>query len=241
MNGVRCIIAGILLFAIYNVCGIEVAASVKPVDELERVTGEWVFPADGVISDVFSSRGGSHKGMDIAGAPMSSVYAVASGKVIKSYYSNTYGHTVFLKHPDGFETVYAHLEKRLVSTGMEVSKSQEIGKMGNTGESFGTHLHFEVHYGKWTVSKENAIDPFIVFGKGVVGENVFALQHTLNETIETYASPVEDQATYIVEKGDTVWSISKKFHTTIEFLSELNKLDANHRIFEGQTLLIKEF
>ncbi|RST73697.1 LysM peptidoglycan-binding domain-containing protein [Siminovitchia acidinfaciens] len=241
MNEFRYIVAGLLLIVIYNVCNKEVAVSAQSVDEIQKVTGEWVFPANGVVSDVFSSRGGIHKGMDIAGLAQSSIYAVAEGNVIKSYYSDTYGHVVFLEHPDGFETVYAHLDKRLVSKGMKVLKGQEIGKMGNTGDSFGTHLHFEVHDGQWTVSKENAFDPFIVFGKGMVGDKAVALQPSINETIETYARPAEGPTTYVVKKGDTVWSISNKFNTTVESLSERNNLDTNHLVLEGQTLIIKEF
>ncbi|MGE8204370.1 peptidoglycan DD-metalloendopeptidase family protein [Heyndrickxia sp. NPDC080065] len=140
-------------------------------------TMEWYFPAEGEISDVFDSRGGVHKGIDIAGKFKSSIFAVDDGEIVRSYYSESYGNVVFIHHSNGFETVYAHLSKRIVKDGQKVKKGDQIGLMGNTGHSTGNHLHFEIHKGEWTIEKENAIDPFLVYGKGEIGQLVFALNH----------------------------------------------------------------
>ncbi|WP_244404819.1 M23 family metallopeptidase [Saccharococcus caldoxylosilyticus] len=81
------------------------------------------------------------------------VVAAASGTVSKSYYSDSYGNVVFIRHTINgtqYETVYAHLRSRAVSEGQTVSQGQFIGYMGNTGESFGQHLHFEIHKPYWT-------------------------------------------------------------------------------------------
>ncbi|MBL5888916.1 M23 family metallopeptidase [Heyndrickxia sporothermodurans] len=146
-------------------------------NSINKETNEWTFPAKGEISDVFDSRGGIHKGLDIAGKYKSGVYAVADGKVVRSYYSGSYGNVIFIHHDNGYETVYVHLNKRIVNEGQKVKKGDKIGLMGNTGQSTGIHLHFEVHKGKWKIHKENAIDPFLVFGKGEIGQYVFALNH----------------------------------------------------------------
>lgn len=145
--------------------------------DIKTSTEKWFFPAKGEISDIFDSRGGEHKGIDIAGTYRSPVYAAADGEVVRSYYSYTYGNVVFVSHDNGFETVYAHLAKRLVSEGDKVRQGETVGLMGNTGESTGTHLHFEIHEGEWTLDKKNAINPFIVYGNGEIGQLVFALQH----------------------------------------------------------------
>lgn len=58
-----------------------------------------------------------------------------------------------------YTTVYAHLNSRNVGTGQVVAKGQQIGIMGNTGHSYGQHLHFELHKGAWNVSKTNAVNP----------------------------------------------------------------------------------
>jgi hypothetical protein len=144
---------------------------------IKTSTDNWFFPAKGEISDIFDSREGKHKGIDIAGEYRSQIFAAEEGKVSKSYYSFSYGNVVFLHHPNGFETIYAHLAKRLVQKGDTVHRGETIGLMGNTGESTGTHLHFEVHEGDWTLDKRNAIDPFLVYGDGEIGQVVFALQH----------------------------------------------------------------
>ncbi|MEK5390897.1 MULTISPECIES: peptidoglycan DD-metalloendopeptidase family protein [Heyndrickxia] len=154
-------------------CGSVHASSV----DIKRSTEKWFFPAKGEISDIFDSRGGEHKGIDIAGKYMSPIYAAADGVVVKSYLSYSYGNVVFIRHDNGFETVYAHLAKRIVSEGDHVQQGETVGLMGNTGESTGTHLHFEIHEGEWTIDKKNAINPFIVYGYGEIGQLVFALQH----------------------------------------------------------------
>jgi murein DD-endopeptidase MepM/ murein hydrolase activator NlpD len=58
-----------------------------------------------------------------------------------------------------YTTVYAHMSSRSVGDGAVVSKGQQIGYMGNTGDSYGQHLHFELHRGPWNAAKSNAINP----------------------------------------------------------------------------------
>lgn len=145
---------------------------------------DWIWPADGTISDTYGTRSGKHAGVDVAAAINTPIYAVSSGVVTKSYYSTTYGNVVFIKHEEGYETVYAHLQKRLVAEGERVDQGQVIGTMGSTGKSSGPHLHFEIHKDAWTVHKENAIDPFLIFGQADVGTMVFARKRSVEEIKE---------------------------------------------------------
>ncbi|MET3193352.1 M23 family metallopeptidase [Bacillus sp. OAE603] len=129
-------------------------------------SGNFTRPAAGYISSGFGNRsfdgGGFHDGVDIAGSGTVPVVSAGDGVVIRAYTSSSYGNCVFITHNiDGqvWTTVYAHLDSFNVSTGQSVSKGTKIGFMGNTGHSFGQHLHFELHKGEWNASKSNAVDP----------------------------------------------------------------------------------
>lgn len=135
----------------------------------------WIWPTDGVITDTYGTRNGRHHGIDIAGSLGTAVHSVDKGVVSKSYYSSTYGHVVFIKHPNNTETVYAHLSKRKVNVGQAVNQGEIIGKMGSTGRSSGVHLHFEVHQNEWTVNKDNSLNPVAILGNITVGEPVQAM------------------------------------------------------------------
>lgn len=216
---------------------------------------EWMWPSEGVITDSFGTRNGEHKGIDIAASVGSPVYAVDRGTVTKSYYSDTYGHVVFVKHENGMETVYAHLQERMVGEGGKVQQGEIIGKMGSTGDSSGVHLHFEVHQNEWTFDKKNAVNPMTALGYVEIGQAVAAARQGQNEmSIETSArlhvqeeKSISGQASqhqakadmkeYIVQKGETLWSIAKRHGMTVADIQEQNKLK-NEDISAGQRLYI---
>lgn len=125
------------------------------------VSGEsWAWPLGSeycYISSPYGNRDASisgwsfHGGIDIAGGAGrlhgKPVYATRSGKVITAITSDSgYGIYVILDHGDGYSSLYAHMSARYVSTGDYVTKGQMIGRVGNTGNSRGAHLHFEVRY-----------------------------------------------------------------------------------------------
>lgn len=87
-----------------------------------------------------------HPGIDITALEGASVYAADSGVVVKadSGWNYGYGNVIMIDHGNGFQTLYAHLSQINVSLCANVSKSQVIGYAGNTGNSFGAHLHFEI-------------------------------------------------------------------------------------------------
>ncbi|MDQ0161954.1 murein hydrolase activator EnvC family protein [Aeribacillus alveayuensis] len=126
----------------------------------------FIWPTSGYVSSKFGPRDGEfHDGIDIAKSGTVPVYAAASGTVIRAYYSSSYGNVAFISHNINgqvYTTVYAHLNSLGVSSGQKVSQGQFVGYMGNTGRSFGQHLHFEVHKGPWNASKSNAINPLTV-------------------------------------------------------------------------------
>jgi murein DD-endopeptidase MepM/ murein hydrolase activator NlpD len=86
-----------------------------------------------------------HAGIDIGGKRGDFVYAPAAGVIIATdYYHELYGKLIIIKHKYDFVTYYAHLDKISVKIGQTVERGQKIGEMGNTGESEGYHLHYEV-------------------------------------------------------------------------------------------------
>ncbi len=86
-----------------------------------------------------------HNGTDIKAPLDTPVLSAADGVVIKAEYEENWGNFIVIKHPEGFETWYAHLNKIDVKTGDEVRKGDKIGTVGSTGvRSTGPHLHFEI-------------------------------------------------------------------------------------------------
>jgi murein DD-endopeptidase MepM/ murein hydrolase activator NlpD len=96
-------------------------------------------------------HGGCRCGVDLANTFGTPVYAAASGKVIiskTSGWNGGYGTYVVIMHPNGTQTLYAHLSNNLVSVGSSIEKGEQIGSMGSSGRSTGSHLHFEVRGGR---------------------------------------------------------------------------------------------
>ncbi|PGC98178.1 M23 family metallopeptidase [Bacillus toyonensis] len=112
-----------------------------------------------------------HHGVDLAEAGYHPIYAAASGKVSRSYFSSSYGECIMIVHNINgvtWETVYAHMRSgsRTVKEGDSVTQGQTIGVMGETGQAYGQHLHFEMHKGGWNINKSNAVNPLDYLGKG---------------------------------------------------------------------------
>jgi murein DD-endopeptidase MepM/ murein hydrolase activator NlpD len=107
----------------------------------------FAWPMDGWISSKFGMRDGTmHYGLDIAAVTGTPIYAEEAGTVTYSAEMGTYGLLVIIDHGNGFTTRYAHCSKLLVSVGDTVKETTKIALCGNTGNSRGAHLHFEIRY-----------------------------------------------------------------------------------------------
>lgn len=105
-------------------------------------SGNFVWPTSGTITQKFVWY---HKGIDIANSSGPDVLAADSGTVVTSGWSPFgYGNHVVINHGNGFRTLYGHMQVLYVNAGQTVNRGDRIGKMGSTGRSTGTHLHFEV-------------------------------------------------------------------------------------------------
>ena len=108
-------------------------------------SGAFEWPATGQLTQYYWN---GHRGIDVASWVGNSVKSADSGYVVEvsGGWSSGYGLHVIVDHGNGFQTLYAHLSSAYVSMGENVSKGQQIGAVGNTGNSTGPHLHFEVRY-----------------------------------------------------------------------------------------------
>jgi murein DD-endopeptidase MepM/ murein hydrolase activator NlpD len=101
--------------------------------------------SNALVSSPFGFRWGRpHQGIDLAAPVGTPIQSAENGKVVYSSWKQGYGNFVVVDHGHGFETHYAHCSKILVHLGQSVKKGQLIARVGNTGNSTGPHLHFEV-------------------------------------------------------------------------------------------------
>lgn len=102
----------------------------------------WPVLSSSVTSGYGYRWGKLHKGIDITGNK--NIMAADNGKVEYSGYKSDYGNHVIINHMNGYKTLYGHLSSSSVKVGQIVEKGEKIGVMGSTGDSTGTHLHFEI-------------------------------------------------------------------------------------------------
>jgi len=94
--------------------------------------------------DPFTGRYTMHEGLDFAAPAGTPILAAAAGVVLEARYESGYGNTVEIDHGDGLITRYAHASALSVRQGDIVERGQEVARVGSTGRSTGSHLHFEV-------------------------------------------------------------------------------------------------
>jgi murein DD-endopeptidase MepM/ murein hydrolase activator NlpD len=108
-------------------------------------SGTFIWPVNGPVTSGFGPRWGRlHAGVDISAGEGTPIRAADSGKVVLLGWTGGYGNYTCVQHGGGTSTCYAHQSRYGTSMGASVSQGQVIGYVGNTGNSFGAHLHFEV-------------------------------------------------------------------------------------------------
>jgi lipoprotein NlpD len=118
---------------------------------------DFIWPVEGKFGDVFEeSESKRHQGIDIRSALGTPIKASSAGVVV--YSGNTirgYGNLIILRHSEELVTVYAHNQVNLVEEGTWVGKGYVIGRVGQTGNATGPHLHFEIR------RNNKAVDPLL--------------------------------------------------------------------------------
>lgn len=131
-----------------------------------KSNGMFVWPAAGRLTSGYgwrvhpiSGKRKFHKGLDIANSHGSPIRAAADGTVIQAStgWNGGYGTSIKIRHANGYVTHYAHLSSLSVKVGQKVSAGQVIGRMGSTGSSTGSHLHFEVYKNGKTIDPPDVL------------------------------------------------------------------------------------
>ena len=169
-------------------------------------------------------RGRQHFGLDIRIKTGDTIRAAFDGKVrISRYERRGYGHYLVIRHPNGLETLYGHLSRKLVNENDIVHAGDPIGLGGNTGRSTGPHLHFE------TRILGNPINPALMFD--------FPHQRAVTDfyVYQKNTRPVY----YKVKSGDTLSGIALKNETSVSNICKLNGITSKTVIKPGQTLRVQ--
>ena len=208
-------------------------------------------PIASMVTSEFGSRWGKHhQGVDLDLETGDSVVSAFDGVVRMSRYYYGYGNMVVIRHHNGLETLYGHLSKNLVEVGQAVKAGEVLGLGGNTGHSFGSHLHFEMRFmGK-------PIDPakFIAFDRFSLLNNEITIDGSLFENTQLvkktkrgaeehseghYAKAKKEQKFHVIKRGDTLGAIARKHHTTVSKLCKLNNMKATSILKLGKKLKVK--
>ncbi len=196
------------------------------------------------ITSPFGPRWGrNHNGLDLGLRTGEPVKAAFEGMVRISHYSQSYGNVVVIRHKNGLETLYAHLEARFVQPGQWIQNGQIIGLGGNTGRSYGAHLHFEIRY------LGNAIDPSLVLDvpSARLKKSSFYLTKE-NSKKPVYSSKKKNKRDkkgskggkyHSVKRGETLSTISRKTGTSVSQLCKLNRLRPSSVLRVGQRVRYK--
>jgi len=213
-----------------------------------------------VVTSNFGARWRrQHKGLDVKVYIGDTIRAAFDGKVrVVRYERRGYGNYVVIRHPNGLETIYAHMSKHLVGENEEVRAGQPIGLGGNTGRSTGSHLHFETRLcgvalnpalmfdfknqdvvgDEWTFNRstynQESAEATRLRGTGGVYRGGDGLYETASKS--SYQANSGDVRYHKVKKGETLSAIAKKHHTTVNALCNLNRIKKTVTLRPGQIL-----
>lgn len=206
----------------------------------------------------------NHYGTDIKCYVGDTIRAAFSGKIrVVDYEGKGYGRYVIIRHPNGLETLYGHMSKHLVKEDQTVKAGDPIGLGGNTGRSYGAHLHFETRFLGKFINPERLFNfemqdvkaDYYVYranGSGTLMNASGVLAASENE--ETISMDKEEESrefqqqkiaaqkakprtsVHKVKQGETLSSIAKKYKTSIKELCRQNGITEKSTLRVGQIL-----
>lgn len=185
-----------------------------------------------------------HYGLDLAQPTGEPIYAAFDGVVRISKYNKSYGNLVILHHANGLETYYAHMSKRNVVAGQQVKSGDVLGLCGNTGRSFGSHLHFEVRYMGNALNPENVIDCSthdLISNQLEITSSSFrkvAKGSSKEWSAGSSQSSTGDGSWYRVRQGDNLSKIARRNGITVKRLCQLNGISESKVLHPGDKLRV---
>lgn len=234
-------------------------SSVNAPSEFEIDLSNFTIPVEGRVTSNFGRRGGRryHYGIDIKAQTGDTIYAAFDGKIrVKSYDRKGFGYFVVIRHLNGLETVYGHMSKFLVTENDFVMSGEPIGLAGNTGRSFGSHLHFETRFlGKpidpnFIIDFENKVchrDTYLVsndsYKKTTLSSRVIKRQEPIRIAKSAATSGnnkfVSGSVThYKIKSGDTLEKIAQRNDVTVGQICDLNNISTRTTLRIGRSLLL---
>ncbi len=223
----------------------------------------FAMPCPGYVTSPYGYRPRfrrEHKGIDLKLQTGDTVYAAFPGRVrLTNFERRGYGHYVILSHPNGLETVYGHLSKILVKPDQDVKVGEPIALGGNTGRSFGSHLHFETRYmgtpinpaaifdfanqtvhtdtytfDKDTYKKPRNFDP--------AANTEYARQYRATHPQKATASSSsgsKGSKSYTIRRGDTLSRIASRNGVTVRQLCRLNGMTTKTKLTPGKKIRLR--
>lgn len=191
----------------------------------------FTMPINGTITCNFGwNKTYNHNGIDINLRRGDKVSSAFDGVVRFAKWENGYGYVVVIRHPNGLETLYAHLSKIKVKVGERITSGDVVGLGGATGNATGNHLHFEVRLKSKPINPryliafddQKLISDTLIFKSGRMG----------------WAAYPPDKKEYIVQKGDTIFEVAKRFGISAKTLAEQNCINQWLRLKPGQIITI---
>ncbi len=228
----------------------------------------FAMPCPGYVTSPYGYRPRfrrEHKGIDLKLQIGDTVYAAFNGRVrLTNFERKGYGHYVILRHTNGLETVYGHLSKILVKPDQDVKVGQPIALGGNTGRSFGAHLHFETRYmgipinpaaifdfanqtvhtdtytfDKRTYKQPRNFDP----AANTQYAREYQASHPANRPVASASSSASGakkaSSSYTVKRGDTLSRIASRNGVTVRQLCRLNGLTTKSKLTPGKKLRLR--
>jgi hypothetical protein len=209
--------------------------------------GNFTMPIDGPVTSRYKYRNGKfHNGIDLDLVTGDTVVSAFDG-IVRYARKNSggYGNLVIIRHFNGLETYYAHLSKLLVFSGQQIKSGEVLGLGGNTGHSFGSHLHFEVRFYDAAMNPEELID----FKKKELKSTNLLLHKTMFRPGVTpsdqWKKKTNGSKEYVAKKyykvraGDTLSRIAERNRTSVSTLCRLNGLRSTSILQIGQNLRVK--
>lgn len=203
------------------------------------------FPTDAtarVTSHFGPRRRRFHYGLDLAQPTGEPIYAAFDGVVRISKYNRSYGNLIVIRHNNGLETYYAHLSRRDVVPGDVVKAGDIVGLCGNTGRSYGSHLHFEIRYQGNAMNPENVIDCAtheLIDEELTLTSNSFRKVAKRGKGNKGSGGSSSGGRYYKVRSGDNLSKIAKRNGTTVQKLCKLNGLKQNSVLPVGKRLRVR--
>ncbi|MCA0233669.1 MAG: peptidoglycan DD-metalloendopeptidase family protein [Bacteroidetes bacterium] len=208
----------------------------------------WNLPTSEVkVTSQFGPRWGRwHEGMDLDLNTGDPVYSTYDGIVrVTAYDGNGYGRFVLVRHYNGLETLYGHLSKITVEVGQLIKAGDMLGLGGNTGRSFGDHLHYENRY------EGNPFSPAWIWdfpGQTIRNERFVLTSkvwdhlrggRSIDSEFDISKAKVKRTVLHRVRRGETLDTIASKYGMSTSELAQKNHLRLTARLKIGQRLRVK--